>query len=135
MICPTYIRRRGLVSACAFCLLFLLASITALASPQDDNVAVTVVVKEADSNEPINQAHLTLIFRIPGDQSKLKLPKHYSFTAKTNAQGRYTFTDIHKGTIRLLVTADRHQTFGKDFELTEPNQVIEVKLKRPQPIE
>lgn len=133
MIYPIHFRRRGLGLAFALCVLFFLAPLTTRARPEEES-SLTVVVKEADTNEPINQAHLTLQFRVPGDQSKLKLPKHFAFSAKTNTQGRYRFTNIPKGTIRLVVTADRHQSFGKDFEVTEDNQVIEVKLKRPQPL-
>ena len=89
----------------------------------------TVVVKEADTGDPISQARLTLAFRQPG-----KLHRNVSYSAKTNAQGRYRFTDIPKGTVRLFVTADRHQSFGKEIELEEDNQVVEVKLKKPQPL-
>jgi hypothetical protein len=133
MTYPIHFRRRGSELACALSVLFFLVPMTTRARP-DEQTSLTVVVKEADTNDPINQAHLTLQFRKPGDAGKLKLPKHLAFTAKTNSQGRYRFANIPKGTIRLLVTADRHQSFGKEFELTEDNQVIEVKLKRPQPL-
>jgi hypothetical protein len=92
-------------------------------------LSLTAVVKEADTGDPVSQARLTLTFRQPG-----KLHRIISYSAKTNAQGRYRFTNIPKGTIRLLVTADRHQSFGKEIELEEDNQVIEVKLKKPQPL-
>jgi hypothetical protein len=91
--------------------------------------SLTVVVKEADTGDPISQARLTLAFRQPG-----KLHRSISYGAKTNAQGRYRFTNVPKGTVRLFVTADRHQSFGKETELEEDNQVIEVKLKKPQPL-
>jgi hypothetical protein len=91
--------------------------------------SVTIVVKEADSGDAISQARLTLTFRQPG-----KLHRTVSYGAKTNAQGRYRFTNIPKGTVRLFVTADRHQSYGKEIELEEDNQVIEVKLKKPQPL-
>jgi hypothetical protein len=91
-------------------------------------VSLTVEVKEADTGDPISQARLTLTFK----QGRLHRPVSYS--AKTNAQGRYRFTNIPKETVRLLVTADRHQSFGKEFDLEEDNQVIEVKLKKPQPL-
>jgi hypothetical protein len=32
----------------------------------------------------------------------------------------------------LFVTAERHQSFGKEIELEQDNQTIEVKLKKPQ---
>jgi hypothetical protein len=91
-------------------------------------VSLTVVVKEADTGDPISQARLTLTFK----QGRLHHPISYS--AKTNAQGRYRFTNIPKETVRLIVTADRHQSFGKEIDLEEDNQVIEVKLKKPQPL-
>jgi hypothetical protein len=94
----------------------------------------TVVVKEADSGEPIFQARLTLQFNESGSAVKLRRGKNITYSAKTNAQGRYKFTGIPKGTIRLLVTADRHQSYGEELELTEDNQVIEVKLRKPQPL-
>jgi len=89
----------------------------------------TVVVREADTGDPISQARLTLTFHQPG-----KLHRAESYSAKTSAQGRYRFTDIPQGTIRLLVTADHHQSYGKEIDLEEDNQVIEVKLKKPQPL-
>jgi len=90
-------------------------------------LSVNVVVTEADTGEAISQARLTLTFKSG------KLHRTISYGAKTNAQGRYRFTNIPQGTIRLFVTAERHQSYGKEIELEEDNQVIEVKLKKPQP--
>jgi 5-hydroxyisourate hydrolase-like protein (transthyretin family) len=92
-------------------------------------VSLTVEVKEADTGDPISQARLTLTFKQQG-----RLHRPVSYSAKTNAQGRYRFTNIPKETVRLLVTADHHQSFGKEIDLEEDNQVIEVKLKKPQPL-
>ena len=99
-----------------------------------ERMSVNVVVIDAETNQPISQAHLTLQFVDPGSVRRLKRHKHISFNAKTNAQGRYRFTNIPKGTIRLLVTAERHQSLGKEIELDKDNQVIEVKLRKPQPL-
>jgi hypothetical protein len=123
----------ALMLACASTFLIAMAPLTIVARPES-RTSVTVLVKEADTGQPISQAHLTLQFRESGDPSRLKLPKKLAFSAKTNSQGRYKFTDIPKGSVRLLVTADRHQSFGKDFEVTEDNQIIEIKLKKPQPL-
>jgi len=128
---------RGLIA-----LLFVLAVglLVALAAPQavgDDSperTSVYVVVKENKTDEPIQNARLTLQFHEPGGVARLKRRKMISYSAKTNPQGRYKFTRIPKGTIRLLVTADHHQTFGEEFEVDKDNQVIEVKLRKPQPL-
>ena len=86
-----------------------------------------VVVKEAETGEVISQARLTLTFKSG------KLHRVVSYGAKTNAQGEYRFTNIPEGTVHLFVTAERHQSFGKEIELEQDNQTIEVKLKKPQP--
>lgn len=93
--------------------------------------SVTVMVKDTASDQPLANAHLTLRFREPRKRNR---DKTLSYSAKTNPQGRYKFTHIPKGTIHLIVTAERHQSFGQDFELEQDNQVIEVKLKKPQPL-
>ncbi len=96
-----------------------------------ERTSITVVVKEADTSEPIRNAHLTLQFQEPG---KYRPGKRRAYSAKTNPQGRYKFTDIPKVTIRLMVTAEHHQSFGKELEVTENDQVFEVKLRKPQPL-
>lgn len=96
--------------------------------------SLIVEVKESETGEPISQARLTLQFEEPGDLSKLKPPKKFVYSAKTNAQGRYKFTSIYKGTIHLYVTMEHHQSFGKELQFDKDNQVFEVKLKKPQPL-
>jgi hypothetical protein len=103
-------------------------------SEEAERTNVTVEVTDAQTGQPINQARLTLDFTEPGDPSKLKRSKKLSYSAKTNTQGHYKFPNLPKGTIRLIVTAERHQTFSKEFELEKEDQVIEVKLKKPQPL-
>jgi hypothetical protein len=130
MLRPNHLRFRTWVFVGAAILLFCRVSEPAQQQPIPvPEFSINVVVKEADTGDPISQARLTLTFRQTG-----KLHRTVSYGAKTNAQGRYRFTNIPKGTVRLFVTADRHQSFGKEIELEEDNQVIEVKLKKPQPL-
>ncbi len=120
----------GLLCAAALCLVIPPPAM----AESTERTSLHVVVKDAETGQPMNQAKLTLQFRDPGKKLKPKLPHRLAYSAKTNPQGRYRFTDIPKGTIHLIVTADRHQSFGKDFELEQDNQVIEVRLKKPQPL-
>ena len=112
------------------CLALLALQVPARAQTVE-RTSVTVVVKDAASDQPMPNARLTLIFK---DPRKLKRDKGLSFSAKTNPQGRYKFVHIPKGTIRLVVTAERHQSFGQDFEIEQDDPVLEVKLKKPQPL-
>ena len=99
---------------------------TSAQQPPTPEFSFNVVVKEAETGEVMSQARLTLTFKSG------KLHRVVSYGAKTNAQGQYRFTNIPKGTVHLFVTAERHQSFGKEFELEQDDQTIEVKLKKPQ---
>ena len=94
-------------------------------------LSLTVTVTDAETGKPVNQAHLTLQFREPG--GNLKRSKMLSYSAKTNAEGRYKFVDIPEGTVLLIVTDEHHQSFGKQFYVSKDNPLLEVKLKPPQP--
>ena len=41
---------------------------------------------------------------------------------------------IPEGTVLLIVTEEHHQTFGKQFDVSKQNSLLEVKLKPPQPV-
>lgn len=119
-----------LVGFC-FAVCFLLVAAPQLTCAESGGVTtINVFVKDAESNQPINQAHLTLQFRSPGKVRS----KMISYSAKTNSQGRCKFTHIPKGTVRLMVTAERHQSYGKEIEIGQDNQLIEVTLRKPQPL-
>jgi len=89
--------------------------------------SLNVAVKDAETGDAISQASLTLTFKAG------KLHRVVTYGAKTDAQGHYRYTNIPQGTVKLIVTAVRHQSFGKEIELEQDNQSIEVKLKKPQP--
>lgn len=96
----------------------------------NEETSLRVVVTDAADGQPIFQAQLTLQFQIP---QKFRQPKWIAFSAKTNKKGEYTFRRVNKGPMRLLVTADGHQSFGKQFEVAKDDSTIEVKLRKPQP--
>lgn len=129
----TKTERRILSLVCAAALLTVAFRTPALAKAVE-RCSVNVLVKDAETDQPIPQARLTLQFREPGSKLKLKRSKTLSFSAKTNVHGRYKFTHIPKGTVLLRVTAEQHQAFGKEFEVAEDNQLLEVRLKKPQPL-
>jgi uncharacterized GH25 family protein len=102
--------------------------------PSSETVNMIVLVKEADTGQPISQAHLTLQFAEPGSRARFGKANKITYNAKTDTQGRYKFVGINKGTIILTVTEPGHQTYGKQLQLESDNQVFEVKLKKPQPL-
>lgn len=93
---------------------------------------VRVLVKDAPTGEPIYQARLTLSYR----QAPRVLRRSHiiSYTSKTDMKGFAKFPYVQMGKIALIVTAPDHETFGKEFEIKKENQLIEVQLKKPQPV-
>lgn len=103
-----------------------------LAAAQSQNTTVHVQVNDAQTGEPIYQAHLTLRYRVQG--GFMRRSKVISYTSKTNKDGKSQFPVVPMGTITLMVTAPNHNTFGKEFEITKENQLIEVKLQKPHEV-
>jgi hypothetical protein len=93
---------------------------------------VHIQVNDAKTGDPIFQAHLTLRYRVPG--AFMRRTKIVSYTAKTDKNGKSQFPVVPMGTITLMVTAPDHNTFGKEFEITKDNQLIEVKLQKPHEV-
>lgn len=93
---------------------------------------VHVVVTDAKTGDPIYQAHLTLSFRQPG--GFLRPSKLVSYSGKSDKQGRCMFPVVSMGKVTLMVTAPDHETFGKSIEIKKDEQLIEVKLRKPQPV-
>jgi Carboxypeptidase regulatory-like domain len=93
---------------------------------------VHVQVKDAKTGEPIYQARLTLRYREQG--GFMRRSKIISYTSKTNKNGKGQFPLVPMGTVTLMVTAPDHNTYGKEFEITKENQLIEVKLQKPNPV-
>jgi hypothetical protein len=108
-----------------------LAPVPSSATPSEQT-ALTIRVIDAASGDPIFQARLTLEFLEPG--GFMKRSKWISYSAKTDKKGEYKFVDIPKGPIRLFVTAPDHEAFGHRYKLQRHNQLIKVKLRKPQPV-
>jgi len=122
--------RRTTIMAAALVLLTPVGSLS-LKAADVPVTSVNILVTDAETGQPIYQAHLTLQFEEQGRKVHVT-PKILSYSAKTNAQGRYRFVDIPKGTIRVMVTADRHQSANKEFQVDRDNPLFEVKLRKPQ---
>ena len=51
---------------------------------------------------------------------------------KTDADGKTGIDGIRYGKLRVQVIAKGYQTFGEDFEVSEPEKEFVIELKRPQ---
>jgi hypothetical protein len=51
---------------------------------------------------------------------------------KTDAEGKASFEGIPYGKLRVQVLAPGFQTFGTDYDVSQPTVEITIKLKRPE---
>ncbi|TAM80535.1 MAG: carboxypeptidase regulatory-like domain-containing protein [Acidobacteria bacterium] len=119
--------RFGMILTAAFAL-----SMPARLAAAEQMTTVHVQVNDAKTGDPIFQAHLTLRYRVQG--GFMRRTRIVSYTAKTDKDGKTQFPVVPRGTITLMVTAPDHNTFGKEFEITRDNQLIDVKLQRPHEV-
>ncbi len=125
--------KKQMVLALAIVVAALASFQPTIRAEDEQNVTIHILVTDAETGKPINQARLTLQFEEETRTMMVRHTKPHSFSATTNPQGKYRFTDIPKGTVRLLVTADHHMSWGTSVEIEKDGQQIDVKLKKPQP--
>jgi len=106
-------------------MLILFVLLAASASAQASTVKV-VVIKD-DSEKPVRNAAVILHPVKPnGKQGK------GGIELKTDAEGKTESDGMPYGTLRVQVIAPGFQTYGRDFTITQPQQILTVRLKRPQ---
>jgi hypothetical protein len=54
------------------------------------------------------------------------------FELKTDENGQTSFDGVPYGKIRIQVLMPGFQTFGEDYQVSQPQQEFTIRLKRPQ---
>jgi hypothetical protein len=93
----------------------------------DPAAALSFVVLKDDNGKPVRNAAVVLHpVNTKGKQGR------GGFELKTDSDGKTHFEGVPYGKLRVQVLAPGFQTFGEDYEVTEPEKEITVRLKRPQ---
>jgi hypothetical protein len=87
---------------------------------------VNFVVVRDENGKPIRNA--AVVLHPVGDDGK---QKRGGFELKTDADGKTSYDGVPYGKLRIQVLANGFQTYGDDFDVSEPNLDITVKMKRP----
>lgn len=94
--------------------------------PQLNRVRIEVVGGDADT--PVENASVYLKYV---EERKLRKDKKIELNVKTNREGVAHVPDAPMGKVLIQVIAEGWKTYGKWMEITEPRQVIKVKLEKP----
>lgn len=54
------------------------------------------------------------------------------FELKTDENGQTSFDGVPYGKVRIQVLMPGYQTYGEDYEISQPQQEFTIRLKRPQ---
>jgi hypothetical protein len=95
--------------------------------PSGQSSAIKFVVVKDDSGKPVRNA--SVILHPVGHSGK---QAKGGFQLKTDAEGKTETDGIPYGLLRVQVIAPGFQTFGDDYTINQPEQVLTVRLKRPQ---
>jgi uncharacterized GH25 family protein len=102
----------------------LLAVLSAVAERKTAEVKFTVLKDE--NGKPVRNAAVVLHpVEKDGKQGK------GGFELKTDPEGQASFSAAPYGKLRVQVLARGYQTFGEDYEISQPQHEIVIKLKKP----
>jgi len=88
---------------------------------------ISFVVLKGDNGKPVRNAGVvlhTVDKHGKQDRGGLEL--------KTDAEGKASFDGVPYGKLRIQVLATGFQTYGEDYDISQPTMAITIKLKRPQ---
>ena len=93
---------------------------------QSNRIRIEVV--GGDSDAPVENASVYLKYV---EERKLRKDKKFELNVKTNREGVAHIPDAPLGKVLVQVIAEGWKTYGKWIEITDPRQIIKIKLEKP----
>ncbi|HTM87694.1 MAG TPA: hypothetical protein VL155_05810 [Terriglobales bacterium] len=94
---------------------------------KNQDATLNFLVVRASNGKPVRNAAVVLHeVDERGQQAK------GGYELKTNLKGETSFDGVPYGKLRVQVLAQELQTFGQDYEISQPVQNITIKLNPPQ---
>ncbi len=94
--------------------------------PSGQVSSIKFVVLKDDNGKPVRNAAVILHLVVKGSKQAKG-----GFELKTDGDGRTETDGIPYGPLRVQVIAPGFQTFGSDYTINQPDQVVTIRLKRP----
>ena len=109
------------------CLLAASLGVPALAKKKQEPLAtLTFIVVRDENDKPIRNASVVMH---PVDESGKQ--ERGGLELKTDPEGKASYDGVPYGKLRVQVLAPGFQTYGEDYQVTQPAMDITIKLKRP----
>jgi hypothetical protein len=118
---------RRAMTALAVCILLAPLVVGAGQKKQKEYSRLDFVVVSATKEKPVRNA--SVVLHPVNDDGK---QERGGVQLKTDAEGKTFYEGVPYGKLRIQVIAPRFQTFGEDYEVSQPQQQIVIKLQPPQ---
>lgn len=100
---------------------------TAVAQDEEGLSLLKFVVLKDYNGKPLRNASVVL-----HPVNKKGKQERGGLQVKSDAEGKCNYDGVPYGKLRIQVLAPGFQTFGQDYEISQPEQEIVVRMKRPQ---
>ena len=97
-------------------------------APSPPSKRLTIEITGGDNNVAVENASVYLKYV---EEKKIRKDKHYALNVKTNREGVAHIPDAPLGKVLIQIVADGWKSYGKYFELSDPEAVIKIHLDRP----
>jgi hypothetical protein len=107
----------------------LALAVGAMAQKDEDEptAVVNFLILKEDNGKPVRNAAVVMHpVNTRGKQGR------GGVELKTDAEGKSSFDGIPYGKLRVQILASGFQTYGEDFDVSQPKLSLTIKLKRPQ---
>jgi len=108
-------------------LIVIMMLVAGLATAEQKTAELKFTVLKDENGKPVRNASVVLHpVNKDGKQGK------GGYELKTDPEGQASFSAAPYGKLRVQVLARGYQTFGEDYEVSQPQHEIVIKLKKPQ---
>lgn len=87
-----------------------------------------IEVTGGEKNQPVENASVYVKFI---EERKLRKDKKYEMNVKTNRDGIAQVPDAPQGRVLIQVIAEGWKTFGRWYDIDEPQSIIKIHLEKP----
>ncbi|MGB8472660.1 MAG: hypothetical protein WCE61_01095 [Candidatus Acidiferrum sp.] len=98
------------------------------AAQADVPTRLTIEVTAGDKSVPVENASVYVKYI---EQRTLRRDKKVELNVKTNREGIAHVPDAPLGRALIQIIADGWKTYGRWYNITDPHQVIKIRLEKP----
>ncbi len=110
-----------------------LALVLPAARAADDDTTVLRIEVKTLGGKPIERASVIVQFVEGRSIAKFGKRIQRRWDTRTNTEGVVRLPSVPQGKVLIQVVAKGFQTFGKEFEILDPEKTVEIRLNPPQP--